>query len=82
MIRPWVARRYVTLGTDGFGRSDTREALRRFFEVDAENIAVSALYALSQDGLIPAHEVSQAIRDLGLDPEKPDPLHPADAARS
>jgi pyruvate dehydrogenase E1 component len=82
MIRPWVARRYVTLGTDGFGRSDTREALRRFFEVDAESIAVSALYALSQDGLIPAHEVSQAIRDLGLDPEKPDPLHPADAARS
>ncbi len=76
LIRPWVTQRYVTLGTDGFGRSDTREALRRFFEVDAENIAVAALHALCQDGLVPAREVSNAIRDLGLDPEKLDPLHP------
>lgn len=75
-IRPWVHQRYVVLGTDGYGRSDTREALRRFFEVDAECIAIAALHALSQDGLIPAHEVSQAIRDLGVDPEKLDPVHP------
>jgi pyruvate dehydrogenase E1 component len=76
-IRPWVRRRYVTLGTDGFGRSDTREALRRFFEVDAESIAIAALHALSQDGLIPAQEVAKAIRALGVDTEKQDPLHPS-----
>jgi pyruvate dehydrogenase E1 component len=75
-IRPWVRQRYVTLGTDGFGRSDTREALRRFFEVDVESIVIAALYALSQDGLIPAGEVAKAIRDLGMDPEKLDSLHP------
>jgi pyruvate dehydrogenase E1 component len=74
-IRPWIAQRYVTLGTDGHGRSDTREALRRFFEVDAESIAIAALHALSQDGLIPAYEVSKAIGTLGVDPEKPDPLN-------
>jgi pyruvate dehydrogenase E1 component len=73
-IRPWINQRYVTLGTDGFGRSDTREALRRFFEVDAETIAIAALHALSQDGVISTSEVAQAIRDLGVDPEKPDPL--------
>jgi pyruvate dehydrogenase E1 component len=76
LIRPWVAQRYVTLGTDGFGRSDTREALRRYFEVDAESIAIAAMHALSQDGLLPAREVSKAIRDLGVDPDKLDPLHP------
>jgi len=75
-IRPWVTQRYVTLGTDGFGRSDTREALRRFFEVDAESIAIAALHALSQDGQIAASEVSKAIQDLGVDPDKLDPLHP------
>ncbi len=73
-IRPWVPGRYVTLGTDGYGRSDTRERLRRFFEVDAESIAVAALDALRQDGALPAAEVARAIRDLGVDPEAPDPL--------
>ena len=73
-IRPWITQRYVTLGTDGYGRSDTREALRRFFEVDAESIAIAALHALSQDGLLKASEVSKAIKDLGVDPEKLDPL--------
>jgi pyruvate dehydrogenase E1 component len=76
LIRPWISQRYVVLGTDGFGRSDTREALRRFFEVDAESIAIAALHALSHDGLIPATEVAGAIRNLGIDPDKPDPLHP------
>ena len=52
MIRPWVPQDLVALGTDGFGRSDTREALRRHFEVDAESIAVAALHALSKQGVI------------------------------
>jgi pyruvate dehydrogenase E1 component len=76
LIRPWMTQRYVVLGTDGHGRSDTREALRRFFEVDAESIAIAALHALSQDGSIPAKEVAIAIGDLGVNPEKPDPLNP------
>lgn len=76
MIRPWVTQRYITLGTDGYGRSDTREALRRFFEVDAESIAIAAMHALSQEGKVTSAEVSAAIRDLGLDPEKPDPMNP------
>ena len=74
LIHPWVRQRFISLGTDGFGRSDTREALRRFFEVDAESIAAAALYALSQDAKIPPADVAAAIRQLGLDPEKPDPL--------
>jgi pyruvate dehydrogenase E1 component len=74
LIRPWIQQTYVTLGTDGYGRSDTREALRRLFEVDAECIAVTALHTLSREGLIPATEVAAAIRGLGIDPEKPDPL--------
>jgi len=74
LIRPWVTQRFISLGTDGFGRSVTREALRRFFEVDSESIAAAALYALSQEGKIPPSEVSRAIKDLGIDPEKPDPL--------
>ena len=73
-IRPWIHQRYVTLGTDGFGRSDTRESLRRFFEVDAESIAVAALHALSRDGLLRPADVSGAIKELGVDPDKQDPL--------
>jgi pyruvate dehydrogenase E1 component len=75
MIRPWVRREFVTLGTDGFGRSDTREALRRHFEVDAEHIVVAALYALLKTGQVPASKVSEAIRTLGIDADGPDPLH-------
>jgi pyruvate dehydrogenase E1 component len=74
MIRPWLSQMMVPLGTDGFGRSDTREALRRFFEVDAENIALAALCALAQEVKFTAQEVSQAIKSLGLNPEAPDPL--------
>jgi pyruvate dehydrogenase E1 component len=61
------------LGTDGFGRSDTREALRRFFEVDAAMICVAALYDLSQRGTIEVEQVERAIEELQIDPEKPDP---------
>jgi pyruvate dehydrogenase E1 component len=72
-IRPYVNRRYVTLGTDGFGRSDTREKLRRFFEVDRHHVAAAALKALADDGAVPASKASEAMRKYGLDPEKPAP---------
>jgi pyruvate dehydrogenase E1 component len=60
----------ATLGTDGFGRSETRENLRRFFEVDAECTVIATLYALAQKGAIDRQAVAQAIKDLGVDPEK------------
>jgi pyruvate dehydrogenase E1 component len=72
-IRPLIHRRYVVLGTDGFGRSDTREKLRRFFEVNPQYIAVAALKALADDGAIPVAKVSEAIAKYALDPEKPAP---------
>ncbi|GAB4355306.1 MAG: pyruvate dehydrogenase (acetyl-transferring), homodimeric type [Gammaproteobacteria bacterium] len=72
-IRDWVPSRYLALGTDGFGRSDTRAQLRKFFEVDRYYIAVAALYALAQEGTIPASRVSEAISKYGIDPEKPNP---------
>jgi pyruvate dehydrogenase E1 component len=67
LIRTWVPRRYVTLGTDGYGRSDTREALRRFFEVDRKAIAVSALKALSDEERVPAEKVKLAIDRYSAD---------------
>jgi pyruvate dehydrogenase E1 component len=68
LIRAFVPRRYVTLGTDGFGRSDTRSALRRFFEVDAASIVIAALSALADEGSIDRGTVMQALRryDRGL----------------
>jgi len=72
-IRSLVPRRYVVLGTDGFGRSDTREKLRHFFEVNRHYVAVAALKALADDGTIPAARVAEAIRKYGLDPDKPAP---------
>jgi pyruvate dehydrogenase E1 component len=71
LIAPFVAGRFVTLGTDGFGRSDRRSALRRFFEVDRAHVAVAALQALAQDGTIPAAAVAEAIARYALDPEVP-----------
>ena len=82
LIRPWMKQRYVALGTDGYGRSDTREALRRFFEVDAESIAIAALHALSQDGMIPASDVAAAIRDLGHRSGKTRPAQPSHRRRA
>jgi pyruvate dehydrogenase E1 component len=73
-IRQWVPGRYVTLGTDGFGRSDSRAALRGFFEVDRHWIALAALKALADEGRIDTATVSRAIGEFGLDPAKPDPL--------
>jgi len=72
-IRPQVHRRYVVLGTDGFGRSDTREELRHFFEVNPHYVAVAALKALADEGTIPAAKVGEAIAKYGLDPDKPAP---------
>jgi pyruvate dehydrogenase E1 component len=73
LIRTWVPRRYVTLGTDGFGRSDTRAALRRFFEVDRHHIAVAALQALADEGTLDRAPVRQALARYGIDPDPPNP---------
>ena len=72
-LREFIPSRYVTLGTDGFGRSDTRDNLRTFFEVNRYYIAVAALKALCDDGKLETKVVSQAIEKYGIDPEKPDP---------
>jgi len=72
-IRAFVPRRYVVLGTDGFGRSDTREKLRSFFEVDRHYVTVAALKALADEGTLPASKVADAIKKYGLDPAKPAP---------
>lgn len=73
-IREFVPNRYRVLGTDGFGRSDTREKLRRFFEVDRYYITVAALKALADDGKIAKQDVAQAIKQFKIDPDKPDPV--------
>jgi len=62
------------LGTDGFGRSDSRAALRKFFEVDRYSIAVAALKALADDGMLDVDTVTLAIKKFGIDPAKPDPV--------
>ncbi|VTS03975.1 pyruvate dehydrogenase (acetyl-transferring), homodimeric type [Tuwongella immobilis] len=72
-VAPYLDGRLLALGTDGFGRSETRQALRRFFEVDAESVTVAALYSLAQQGQLEQSLVAQAIQQLGLDPEKPAP---------
>ncbi|MBV6482842.1 MAG: Pyruvate dehydrogenase E1 component [bacterium] len=74
MVAPYVPSSFYALGTDGFGRSDARKELRRFFEVDAECITVAALTALMEQGVVSKALVAQAIKDLGIDPEKPDPF--------
>ena len=72
-IREFVPGKYRVLGTDGFGRSDTREKLRHFFEVDRFYITVAALKALSEEGKISNQQIVQAIEKYGIDPERPDP---------
>ena len=73
-VRPYLPQRYVVLGTDGYGRSDMREPLRRFFEVNRYYVAVAALKALADEGLIDAKVVSKAIKQYKIDPEKPNPV--------
>jgi pyruvate dehydrogenase E1 component len=72
-VRAFVPRRYVVLGTDGFGRSDTRERLRSFFEVDRFHVAVAALKALADDGALPPARVAEAMRKYGIDGTRPPP---------
>ncbi len=73
-IREFVPGRYKVLGTDGFGRSDTRERLREFFEVDRYYITVATLKALADEGEIAAEKVTEAISKFGIDPDKPNPV--------
>ena len=72
-LATWAPDGLHALGTDGFGRSETRESLRRFFEVDAESICVAALSELARREEIEPRRVQDAIEELGLDPGKPDP---------
>jgi pyruvate dehydrogenase E1 component len=73
-IRPFLPQRLRVLGTDGFGRSDTREQLRSFFEVDRYWVTVAALKSLAEEDQVPAKRVADAIKHYRLDPEKPNPL--------
>jgi pyruvate dehydrogenase E1 component len=74
-IRKWVPQRFEVLGTDGFGRSDTRAQLRKHFEVNSYHVVIAALKALADEEILPATKVAEAIAKYGIDPEKPNPLH-------
>jgi pyruvate dehydrogenase E1 component len=74
-VAQWVPKRFVTLGTDGFGRSDSRQALRKFFEIDAGSIVAATLWALANDNQVPKSAVEDAFARYGIDPETPDPAH-------
>ncbi|MGI9222312.1 MAG: pyruvate dehydrogenase (acetyl-transferring), homodimeric type [Woeseiaceae bacterium] len=73
-IQRWVPGRFISLGTDGYGRSDDRDALRQHFEVDERFIAVAALKALADEGVLDQQTVTQAIEKYGIDPDRPDPV--------
>jgi len=73
-IRELVPRRYVVLGTDGFGRSDSRKNLRRFFEINRFYVTVAALKALADEGMLDVATVKGAIKAFGIDPDKPNPV--------
>lgn len=73
-IRQYVPGQYVVLGCDGFGRSASRQELRRHFEIDGECVAYATLAALSREGKFDASKLPQALKDLGIDPNKVDPL--------
>ena len=73
-IREFVPGNYKVLGTDGYGRSDTREKLRQFFEVDRYYVTVAALKSLAEDGKISSGKVVEAINKYNIDPDKPNPI--------
>ena len=73
-IGPYVPGPYYALGTDGFGRSETRENLRHFFEVDRYYIVLSAIHALALDGKIEMSKADDVIKKYNIDPEKPSPI--------
>ena len=72
-IARWVHQPYVSLGTDGFGRSDTREALRRFFEIDAEHVVLAVLSMLAEMGEVKPEAVSEAIKRYEIDADRSSP---------
>jgi pyruvate dehydrogenase E1 component len=72
-IRQWVPGRFIVLGTDGYGLSDIRSSLRRYFEIDAAHITVAVLEGLAQTGDVKAEQVSEAIERFELDPDAPNP---------
>lgn len=73
-LRPYIPGRYYVLGTDGFGRSDTRDKLRYFFEVNRYFVVITALKALADEGKLPVTEVVDAMKKYGIDPDKADPM--------
>jgi pyruvate dehydrogenase E1 component len=73
MVSRWIPRPFTSLGTDGFGRSDTRDSLRRFFEIDAEHIVVATLSSLSQQGQVQPGVVTKAIQEFGIGPDYKEP---------
>jgi len=72
MIQRWVGGRFVVLGTDGYGRSDTRESLRRFFEIDTASIVVASLSALEQEDSLDAGTTKKAAEKLGISSQRYD----------
>ncbi len=74
LVGPWLPAGTITLGTEGFGRSDTREALRALFEIDGPSIAAAALAGLARGGALAPDRAAAGLADLGVDPEKLDPL--------
>jgi pyruvate dehydrogenase E1 component len=75
LVAAHVGASFTALGTDGFGRSDTRKALRQFFEVDRHHIVVAALGALADEGKVERARIGEAMRKYGIDPERKDPWH-------
>jgi pyruvate dehydrogenase E1 component len=73
-VREYIPRRYMVLGTDGFGRSDTRTGLRHFFEVDRRYVTIAALKSLADEGQLDAKKVVEAMKKYGIDPNKPSPV--------
>ena len=72
-VRPWVPHAMLSLGTDGFGRSESRETLRDFFEVDAKHIVWAALVLLNREGKFPTAELDKTKSKIGINPDKADP---------
>jgi pyruvate dehydrogenase E1 component len=74
MVARWLPPHYLSLGTDGFGRSDTRENLRALFEIDPIHIAAATMVALARCGALSNAKAAKALRELGIDSDKLDPL--------
>ena len=73
-IRQWIPGRYIVLGTDGYGRSDSRAQLRRHFEVDAQHIVLASLRALADEGKLDIATVKSAMKKFDIDPQRPNPV--------